>query len=194
MNKILVGSKIRFHRGDNKVCDDVVRGLFIQEILLEPYARNQRKEAAILTEHSWCFIEDIVFVDGAEPKAEPRKSRKIKALPDYDVVASKVPAFRKVFYADQLGRIMRDACDVFATRDQACVYWWMLARQGVRAFIDAGMDGQYSNAHLSRAKEPPELVESIDWAEAEYSKEGDPEPRDESVFKSVRSIFDVLRP
>ena len=188
--KIEVGSKIKFHRLDGKVCDDVVRGLFVQEVLLEPYARNQRRAAVILTEHSWCFVEDIL----ADEPGPPPASRKIKALPDYDTPARQVPPFRKVFYADSRSRIMRDACDVFATRAQACVYWWMLAREGVVAFLSCGLDGDMSNAGKSRSDEPADLVASIDWAQAEYQKEGAAESGDQVAwFSGARSVFDTPR-
>jgi hypothetical protein len=189
--QIEVGSKIMFRRLDGKVCADTVRGLFIQEVLLEPMARNQRRAAVILTEHSWCFEEDIVTDEPA-----PTKSRKIKAMPDYDTPARQVPAFRKVFYADSKGRIMRDACDVFATRDQACVYWWMLAREGVVAFLGCGLDGDLSNAgfHGVGAKEPAELVASIDWAHEQYKAEGAAEAGDEYAwFSKATSVFDTQR-
>jgi len=188
--QIEVGSKVMFHRLDGKICADTVRGLFIQDVLLEPMARNQRRAAVILTEHSWCYVEDIVTVESA-----PTKSRKVKALPDYDTPQSKVPPFRKVFYADHHGRIMRDACDVFATRDQACVYWWMLAREGVVAFLSCGLDGDRSNKsfHGDRTKEPAELVASIDWAHEQYKAEGGEVVDEYPWFSRATSVFDTPR-
>ena len=61
-----VGSKIMFRRLDGKVCADTVRGLFVQEVMLEPMARNQKRAAVILTDHSWCFVDDIVKPKAAE--------------------------------------------------------------------------------------------------------------------------------
>jgi hypothetical protein len=60
--QIQVGSNVKFLRPDGKVCEDVVRMLFTQDVLLEPYARNQKRPAAVLTQHSWTFIDNIVEV------------------------------------------------------------------------------------------------------------------------------------
>ena len=41
---------------------DTVRGVFDQTLLLEPYARNTTDEALVLTEHSWCFVSEVLEV------------------------------------------------------------------------------------------------------------------------------------
>jgi hypothetical protein len=150
------GDKITFLRADGKVCNDVVRKAFVQDVLLEPYARNQRRHALVLTEHSWCFVDDVI---GRQP-----------VKPDYDANVKATPAFRKVFYSDSLGRILRDwTAEVFANRTEACIYWWMLAREGVEAFLDCGLDGQRSNAGKVRADEPAFLVADIDRCQEAYN-------------------------
>ena len=42
---------------------DVVRGVFIQHVLLEPYGANVEFDALVLTEHSWCAVGDVLCVD-----------------------------------------------------------------------------------------------------------------------------------
>lgn len=72
--------RIKFRRHDGTIVEDTVRGFFNHEALLEPYARNTVTPAAVLTEHSWIPLCDIVaFIDEggllteyreAEPTAE----------------------------------------------------------------------------------------------------------------------------
>jgi hypothetical protein len=150
-----IGDKILFLRADGKLCKDTVRGLFVQDDLLEPYARNRRRFAVTLTEHSWCYADDL------------RGSPPIR--PDYDADPRRVQAFRKVFYVDSLGRTLRDfTADCFRSREEACVYWWMLARHGVVAVLDCGLDGEIRNTGKQRRDEPAEMVAAIDLADADY--------------------------
>ena len=85
---------------------------------------------------------------------------------------NKIHNSRKVFFADSLGRIMWDAWDGFESARAARVYWWMLARQNVRAFLDCGLDGQESNEVCKSRQEPQELKRWIDQAEREFLDEG----------------------
>ena len=39
---------------------DVVRGVFTQHVLREPYARNEEVEALVLTERSWCRVDSVI--------------------------------------------------------------------------------------------------------------------------------------
>jgi len=55
-----IGDKITFRRSDGALRADTIRTLFTQQVLLMPYAPNQLRPAAVLTEHSWCFVDDIV--------------------------------------------------------------------------------------------------------------------------------------
>lgn len=56
--------RIKFRRGDGTIVEDAIRGFFNHEALLEPYARNTITPAAVLTEHSWIPLCDIVeFLD-----------------------------------------------------------------------------------------------------------------------------------
>jgi hypothetical protein len=56
-----VGDRIRFNTNSNLgVQSDTMRGCFMQHVLLEPYARNEMRPALLLTEHSWCFVDDVV--------------------------------------------------------------------------------------------------------------------------------------
>lgn len=67
--------RIRFRRHDGSIVEDEIRGFFNHEALLEPYARNTITPAAVLTEHSWIPLSDIVeFMDEAwvVHKAYPR--------------------------------------------------------------------------------------------------------------------------
>jgi len=58
--------RIKFRRHDGSIVEDEIRGFFNHEDLLEPYARNTTTPAAVLTEHSWILLSDIVeFVDEA---------------------------------------------------------------------------------------------------------------------------------
>lgn len=41
---------------------DVVRSVFKQQILLEPYARNLEVESLLLTTRSWCRVDDVMQV------------------------------------------------------------------------------------------------------------------------------------
>lgn len=60
------GSRVWFNRGDGTVQQDTVRGgVFIQESLLQPYAENEKAAAVVLTQHSWCYVKDIVKVEEA---------------------------------------------------------------------------------------------------------------------------------
>lgn len=56
--------RITFRRHDGTIVEDAIRGFFNHETLLEPYARNTVVPAAILTQHSWIPLTDIVeFVE-----------------------------------------------------------------------------------------------------------------------------------
>lgn len=55
-----VGDRVLVRASDGKVFEDTVRALFVQEILLQPYAQNKKVPAAVLTEHSWTPLADIV--------------------------------------------------------------------------------------------------------------------------------------
>lgn len=61
--KYEVGQTVRFRRSDGKVCADVVRGHFVAKIIIEPYGRNECAPALILTEHSWCFVRDVIQIE-----------------------------------------------------------------------------------------------------------------------------------
>lgn len=58
-----IGTKIKFKRMDGVVAEDTIRGFCTIAIFLEPYARNQSIQAAILTEHSWTALKDIVSIE-----------------------------------------------------------------------------------------------------------------------------------
>ncbi len=88
------------------------------------------------------------------------------------VDSNNVPSFKRVYYADSLGRMSWNAWDGFESSKAARVYWWMLARHNVRAFLDGGLDGQESNGACKGKQEPPELKKWIDQAEQEFLDEG----------------------
>ena len=52
--------RIKFRRHDGTIAEDAIRGFFNHEALLEPYARNTVAPAAVLVEHSWIHLSDIV--------------------------------------------------------------------------------------------------------------------------------------
>jgi hypothetical protein len=58
-----IGTKIKFNRVNGTVAEDTIRGFCTVVIMLEPYARNQSIQAAILTEHSWVALKDIVSIE-----------------------------------------------------------------------------------------------------------------------------------
>ena len=58
--KIQVGDTIRFKNWRGEIVEDVVRGLFVAERLLEPYARNEKLDAAVLTSYSWILMSEIL--------------------------------------------------------------------------------------------------------------------------------------
>jgi hypothetical protein len=61
--KIAIGDRVRFDTHSNLgVREDIVRGLFTYETILEPYARNERGPALTLTAHSWCRESDVIEV------------------------------------------------------------------------------------------------------------------------------------
>lgn len=63
MTQLTDGARIVFARGDGQFCADTVRGSpFIQCTLLQPYAPNSHDPAVVLTNHSWCYVSDIVRV------------------------------------------------------------------------------------------------------------------------------------
>jgi len=66
---IKIGDEVLFVRADGAICCDTVRDTFIYEACLEPYARNTKHDALILTEHSWCYVSDVVGV--LPPKERP---------------------------------------------------------------------------------------------------------------------------
>lgn len=41
---------------------DVVRGVFTQDVLLQPYAPNEQIESLVLTNRSWCPVTDVLLV------------------------------------------------------------------------------------------------------------------------------------
>lgn len=56
------GTRIVFKFQDTLV-EDTVRGeVFDQPVILAPYAPNTTLQAVTLTNHSWCFVKDIVKV------------------------------------------------------------------------------------------------------------------------------------
>lgn len=60
------GSRVLFNRGDGTVQRDTVRGgVFIQQSLLQPYADDEHAAAVVLTQHSWCYVRDIIKVEEA---------------------------------------------------------------------------------------------------------------------------------
>jgi hypothetical protein len=60
---ISIGDRVRFDTHSNLgVCEDVVRDKFTQTILLEPYARNERVPALILSNFSWCRESDVIEI------------------------------------------------------------------------------------------------------------------------------------
>ena len=60
---VQVGDLVRFDTHSNLgICEDVVRELFVQELLLEPYARNRTEFAVVLTNYSWTPLSHILEV------------------------------------------------------------------------------------------------------------------------------------
>ena len=63
MSSITNGTRVEFINWRGEPTQDVVRGeVFQQTQLLEPYARNRRFSAVVLTEYSWIPVSDIVRV------------------------------------------------------------------------------------------------------------------------------------
>lgn len=60
---IKVSDRILFDTHSNLgVREDVVRGKFAAETLLEPYARNTKAAALTLTHHSWTFESNVIAI------------------------------------------------------------------------------------------------------------------------------------
>lgn len=56
---IKVGDTVSFiHNGH--LVRDRVRRIFVKEIFLEPYARNKKKQAVVLTKYSWIYVDEII--------------------------------------------------------------------------------------------------------------------------------------
>ena len=55
-----VGDRVLVRAHDGNVFEDTIRALFVQDILLQPYAPNKKVPAAVLTERSWTPLSDIV--------------------------------------------------------------------------------------------------------------------------------------
>ncbi len=62
--RIAVGARVcvKQHAASHPDFWDTVRGVCDQTTLLEPYARNTTAEALVLTDHSWCFVSDVLEV------------------------------------------------------------------------------------------------------------------------------------
>jgi hypothetical protein len=68
--RIKVGSRVlvRSDAQGESPYRDVVRGVFTQHVLREPYARNEEVEALVLTERSWCRVDSVIFPKTIEAK------------------------------------------------------------------------------------------------------------------------------
>jgi hypothetical protein len=78
-----------------------------------------------------------------------------------------VPMFSRVYYSDVLGRPI-EAWEGFKSRTAATVFWWMLARKQVKAWLPCGLDGWLPN----NGTEPAEMKARIDACEKQYDSEG----------------------
>lgn len=67
--RVKAGVRVVFRRLDGVMATDIVRAVFTQTILLQPYADNAEVEAVVLTSHSWCAVEDITEVCDGEAQA-----------------------------------------------------------------------------------------------------------------------------
>jgi len=56
------GDCVRVERMDGKIVMDKIRACFVYTALLEPYARNERYPACVLTEHSWSPTRSLTKV------------------------------------------------------------------------------------------------------------------------------------
>lgn len=68
--RITVGSRV-FVRTDalgDSPYWDVVRRVFTQTILRQPYAPNEDVEALVLTTRSWCKVSDVLIVESPGSK------------------------------------------------------------------------------------------------------------------------------
>lgn len=54
-----VGDRVQFVRPDGIKATDIIRELFVQTVLLEPYAHNTTFPAAVLTKHSWMPLSEL---------------------------------------------------------------------------------------------------------------------------------------
>jgi hypothetical protein len=68
--RIKVGSRVlvRSDRQGESHYWDVVRGVFTQHVLLEPYAPNEEAEALVLTKRSWCRVDSVIFPKTTEER------------------------------------------------------------------------------------------------------------------------------
>lgn len=67
--RVSVGDTVTFRRADGVTATDVVRTVFWQTIVTEPYATNAVVPAVVLTAYSWIEIRHITKVVPVEPVA-----------------------------------------------------------------------------------------------------------------------------